>query len=147
MLIEDGILTRENLDEALSHQKKEGGLIGQILVRQGYITEDNLLAALGRQLNLPYLPLMNYSINPDSVKMLEERFCKRHMMLAFDQDEKHLYLAVADPFNTTALEEIKKKYPLELNIFLSTPTEISNMIDMAFNSNFSKNKNPNPNQK
>ena len=42
ILIEDGILTQENLAEALSQQKKEGGLIGQILIRQGYIAEDDL---------------------------------------------------------------------------------------------------------
>lgn len=141
MLVEDGILTRENLEEALSHQKKEGGLIGQILVRQGYITEDNLLAALGRQLNIPYLPLMNYAVNADAVRLLDERFCKRHLLIAFDQDEKHLFISVADPFNDTAIEEIEKKVPLKLNIFLSTPTEITNMIDMAFNSTAPKNKN------
>ena len=139
MLVEDGILTREVLQEALVHQKKEGGLIGQILVRQGYITEDNLLAALGRQLNIPYLPLMNYSINIDAVKRLDERFCKRNMIIAFDQDEKHIFLALADPFNNTAMEEIEKKIPLKLNAFLSTPTEIANMLDMAFNSS-QKNK-------
>ena len=50
ILIEDGCLSPENLQAALQYQKKEGGMIGQILVRLGHVNEDNLIAAIGKQL-------------------------------------------------------------------------------------------------
>ena len=135
LLIENGILTKENLEEALIYQKKNGGVIGQILIRLGYISEENLVAALGHQLNVPYLPLQNYSLNMDVVRQLEEEFCKRNMVIAFDRDAKYIYLSLADPLNVNAIEEIEKLSQMRAQIFISTPSEILNMLDLVFTTN------------
>lgn len=138
MLIEDGILSSENLEEALHHQKKEGGLIGQILVRLGYLSEEDLIATVGKQLQIPYIPLANYSINMEAAQSLPVDFCKKNFVLIFDMDEKHLWTALADPLNEILIEELEKKFKLKLQIFISTPTEVLNMIDLVFNMNSSK---------
>lgn len=132
ILVEDGCLTPENLDEALQHQKKEGGMIGQILIRLGYITEESLIAAVGKQLHIPYIPLSNYSINMEAASQLGEDFSRRHLIVVFDQDEKKLYAATADPLNETALEEIQKKMNLKIQLFISTPSELFSMLDVIF---------------
>ncbi len=133
ILVEDGCLTPENLQEALQHQKKEGGsMVGQILIRLGYITEESLIAAVGKQLRIPYVPLSNYSINMEVATQLDADFCRRHLMILFDQDEKKIYVSTADPLNETALEEISKKFNLKIQLFISTPTEIFNMLDLVF---------------
>ena len=132
ILIEDGALSRENLQEALKHQKTHGGLIGQNLIGLGYVTEENLVAALGRQLHMPYLPLANYSLNMDAARRLEAAFCRRQLMIMFDEDERHMYLADADPLNTNAIEEAERHIKLKSEVFISTPTEIMNMLDIAF---------------
>ena len=132
ILIEDGILTREDLQEALENQKKDGGMIGQILVRLGFISEENLIAALGKQLNMPYMPLMNYAINTQTVQLLNEKFSRNHMVIAFDQDEQRVFLAMADPFDSNAVSEVEKQLNLKPHVYLSTPTEIINMLDMAY---------------
>ncbi|MSR76984.1 MAG: hypothetical protein EXS63_01985 [Candidatus Omnitrophica bacterium] len=133
ILIEDGILSKENLQEALDYQKQNGGgMIGQILVRLGYITEDNLMAVLGKQLSIPYLPLSNYAINTQTVHLLDETLCRSHILIAFDQDEKHLFLAVTDPFDVNLIADLEKQTHLKPQIFLSTPTEIISMLDMTF---------------
>lgn len=139
ILLDDGILTRESLEEALNHQKLEGGMIGQILVKMGYISEDNLIAALGKQMKLPYLPLMNYAVNQQAVLMLDEKTCRGHMVMAFDADEKKIFLVVADPFDTAIIETIAEKTKLRPQVFLATPTEIINMVDMMFSSRPSTN--------
>ena len=90
ILIEEGLLSKENLEEALNHQKKEGGLIGQLLLRLGYISEPQLIAALGKQLSIPYLPLENYSLNTEALENFDEEFLRRNVMTVFDQDEKHV---------------------------------------------------------
>lgn len=132
ILIDDGILSRENLDEALSQQKKEGGLIGQILIRLGYISEDDLVSAVAKQMKTPYLPLANYSINTDAAKLLPKEFCVRNQVVLFDQTEKNIFVAMGDPLNEAAVEEIQKKINLIPQIFISTPTEVLSMLDILF---------------
>ena len=134
ILIEDGILSPENLDEALHHQKKEGGLIGQILIRLGYLSEEDLVAAIGKQLNIPYMPLSNYSMNMEAAQSLAIDFCKKNCALVFDMDEKHVWIALSDPLNEGLQDELEKKFNLKIQIFISTPTEVLNMIDLVFNS-------------
>ena len=139
ILVEDGILSKESLQEALDHQKQSGGgMIGQILVRLAYSSEENLIAALGRQLNMPYLPLSNYAINTQTVQSMDEKLCRTHNMIAFDQDEKHIFLAVSDPFEVNVIEDLEKQMHLKAQIFLSTPTEIASMLDMTFSMNAGK---------
>lgn len=133
ILIEDGILTKENLEEALNHQKKEGGVIGQILITLGYISEEALVAALGKQLKIPYLPLANYSLNADAVQQFNDEFCKRNILIAFDQDDKHVYVAMGDPLNESVIEEIEKKTQRQAQVFLSTSTEILDMLNLMSN--------------
>lgn len=129
LLIEDGVLTRQTLQEALDYQKVNGGLIGQILIGHGYISEENLIAALGRQLNIPYLQISHYAINSDSVGLLDGEFCRKNRIIAFDTNERHVFIAVADPLNTAAIREIEERLKLKTHIFLSTPTEILTALD------------------
>ncbi len=141
ILIEDGVLTQENLDEALIQQKKEGGIIGQILIRLGYVTEENLIAALSKQLGIPYLPLPNYSVNMETIREYGYDFCKQNMLIAFDQDDKYIYVSTADPLNDIALEHIENQSKRRAQVFISTPSEIVNMLDLAFAASSDNGKN------
>ncbi len=134
ILIEDGVLSPESLEEALNHQKKEGGLIGQILIRLGYVTEEELIAAVGKQLRIPYIPLSHYSVNSETAVKFGVESCRRFLVLPFDQDEKNVFLTMGDPLNDLAIGEVEKKYSLRPQIFISTPTEIMNMVELIFSS-------------
>jgi type IV pilus assembly protein PilB len=138
ILIEDGCLIPEHLNEALIYQKKEGGLIGQILVKLGFITEDTLIAAVSKQLSIPYLPLSQYSINMEAAQSLGEEFCRKNLAIMFEQDEKRIYVALADPLNDIVIEEIRKKNKLKLQIFITTPTELNMLLDVVFKSSMRK---------
>lgn len=129
LLIEDGALAREQLEEALDYQKNHGGLIGQILIRLGYITEENLVAALGRQLGIPYLPLQNYSINPDVMPVLGEEFCRRHTLVPFDESARHIFIVMADPTNQTVLRDIETRRGKKVQLFIATSSEILSAIE------------------
>ena len=138
LLIEDGVLSRENLTEALGHQKTHGGLIGQILIRLGYVSEEDLIAALARQLSIPYITLANYSTNVNTAVRFNEEFCRRNLLVAFDEDDRHIFISMADPLNSPALEEIEKQSQLRSQVFISTPSEILNMLDLVFSSHYKK---------
>lgn len=135
ILLEDGILTKPVLEQALAYQKENGGLIGQILVQQGHLSEEELVSVLARQLKMPFLALEHYSINMDAARNLEETFCRQHCVLSFDADDNKVFMALGDPLNDLAVAEVEKKLNLKPQVFLAAPSEIMMMLDLVYTSN------------
>ena len=128
ILIEDGLLSKAQLEEALAYQKEKGGLIGQILIERNFVQEESLIGALGKQFKIPYIPLKNYAINPDMADMLSADFCHENMVVAFDCDPKKVYVAVADPVSDVAIEKIRTLTGRMPQVFLARVSEILNAI-------------------
>ncbi len=128
ILIEDGLLTKAQLEEALAAQKEKGGLVGKILIEKKFVDEESLLSALGKQFKIPYLSLKSYSINPDMSEMLKSNFCHENMIVAFDCDPKKVYVAVADPLNDAAIEKVRTLTGRIPQVFLSRMSEVLNAI-------------------
>ena len=128
ILIEDGLLSKAQLEEALAFQKANGGLIGKILIDKKYVDEDSLIGALGKQFKVPYIPLKNYSINSDMAGMLTAEFCHENTVVAFDCDSKKVYVAVADPVNDAVIEKIKTLTGRIPQVFLARISEILNAV-------------------
>ena len=70
LLVEGGIINKQELDKALLVQKERGGLIGEILVELGFAKEENIAQALTAQYGFPYLPLESYEISADMIKLI-----------------------------------------------------------------------------
>lgn len=128
ILIEDGLLSKAQLEEALAFQQEKGGLIGKILVEKKFLNEESLIGALGKQFKIPYIPLKNYAINPDMASMLNADFCHENMVVAFDCDHKKVYVAVADPMNDASIEKIRTMTRRIPQVFLARMSEILNAI-------------------
>lgn len=128
ILIEDGLLSKAQLEEALAYQKEKGGLIGNILVEKGFVSEESLISALGKQFKVPYLPLKNYSINPDMAELLKADFCHKNQIVPFDFDSKKIFIAVADPMNLDAIEQVRTLTGRIPQVFISRISEILNAI-------------------
>ncbi len=128
ILVEGGLLSKAQLEEALAFQKEKGGMIGQILVEKKFIEEESLTGALGKQSQVPYIPLKNYAINPDMAAMLTSDFCHENMAVAFDCDHKKVYIAVADPLNDAVIEKIRTLTGRIPQVFLARISEILNAI-------------------
>jgi type IV pilus assembly protein PilB len=128
ILIEDGLLSKAQLEEALAFQKEKGGVIGQILIEKKLVDEESLISALGRQFGIPYIPLKNYAINPDMTDILTADFCHENMVVAFDCDHKKIYVAVTDPMNDAAVEKIRTITGRIPQVFLARISEVLNAI-------------------
>lgn len=128
ILIEDGLLSKAQLEEALAHQKEKGGLLGKIFIEKKFLDEESLIGALGKQFKMPYIPLKNYSINPDMAGMLKADFCHENLAVAFDCDHKKVYVAVSDPANDAVIEKIRSLTGRIPQVFLSKISEILNAI-------------------
>lgn len=128
ILIEEGFLERSLLDEALAIQKKEGGLIGSILVRHGWVNEEDLVYSLSKQFSIPYIRLRNFTVNTKALRLIPKEVAERYLFFPFEEGENTISFAMSDPLNLEALEAIEKRVPLRLQVFLATITEIKEAI-------------------
>jgi hypothetical protein len=128
LLIDRGIINKVQLEKALELQKEKGGLIGQILVMLGYAKEEEIAQALTVQYGFPFLPLEYYDINSDAIKLIPENVAKQYNLIAVDKIGDLLTIAMSNPLNVQAAEDIEMLSKCKVQIFVSTMTDINNAI-------------------
>ncbi|MFH0839939.1 MAG: hypothetical protein V1883_02855 [Candidatus Omnitrophota bacterium] len=132
LLMERGIITKEGLEKALKIQKEKGGLLGDILVSMGCTTEEQIAQAITVQYGFPYLPLVSYEIETRIVGMIPENVAKQYCLIGVDKIGDTLTIAMANPLNTQAIEDIEMISGSKVQIFVSTTTDIKNAIDKYY---------------
>lgn len=132
ILLERGSITHQEIEKALAHQKEHGGLMGQILVQMGCVTEEEVALALTAQYGFPYLPLDNYEIDTALSNLIPEPVARQHCLIAIDRIGNALTLAMADPTNIKAIEEIELMTKCVVQAFVSTPTDITQALNKYY---------------
>ena len=110
LLIERGIVNQNQMDKALSIQKEKGGLIGEILVELDYAQEEDIAQALTAEYGFPYLPLGNYEISPEIIEIIPSRVAKQYLLIPIDKIGNNLTIAMSNPLNVQAIEEIGRAH-------------------------------------
>ena len=128
LLLENKLITKEQLDEGLRVQKEKGGLIGQILVALKFTNEVAIAQALTAQYGFPYLPLTNYEIDPVAVKVIPEHVAKQFELIAVDRVGNILTIVMSNPLNSQAVEDVEMLTKLTAQVFVSTATDIHKAI-------------------
>ena len=132
ILLERGAITQQEIEKALAHQKEHGGLMGQILVQMGCVTEEEVALALTAQYGFPYLPLDSYEIDVGLSALIPEPVARQHCLIAIDRIGNALTLAMADPSNVQAIEEVELLTKCVVQTFVSTPSDISKALDKYY---------------
>ena len=128
LLLEKGIINQEQLEKALKIQRERGGLIGQILVMLGYAKEEEIAQALTVQYGFPYLPLDNYEINAEAIKLIPENVATQYNLIAIDKIGDLMTIAMSNPLNVQAIEDIELITKCKVQVFVSTMTDVNNAI-------------------
>lgn len=132
LLVEKGVIDNKQLEKALSVQKDKRALLGEILVELGFATEEQIAQALTSQYGFPYLPLANYEIDSEVVISIPENVCRQFCLIAIGKIGKSLTLAMANPLNQQAVEDIEMICGCAVQVFVSTTTDIRKAIDSYF---------------
>ncbi|MBI4431905.1 MAG: hypothetical protein HY592_00250 [Candidatus Omnitrophica bacterium] len=132
LLIEQKLISPDNLAEALKLQKEKGGLIGQILVSLGYVSEEAIAQALTAQYGFPYLPLAGYEIDPEIANIIPENVARQFGLVAVDRVGSILTVAMSNPLNTSAIEDVEMTTSLKLQIFVATTTDVNEAIKRSY---------------
>ena len=107
MLVDVGAITNEQLEEALAGQKGSGKRLGTYLVDNNYITEDQLIEILRMQLGIDFVDLNKAKIDPSLVSLVPKNIAKQNRVIPVKLDRDTLYLAMEDPMNFMAVENVK----------------------------------------
>ncbi len=133
VLIEQGIITHQQLEKGLNLQKERGGgLIGEILVALGYAKEEDIAQALTVQYGFPFLPLANYEISPEMVSIIPARVCRQYLLIPIDKIGNNLTVAMSNPLNVQAIEDIELLSGCSAQIFVCTLSDIKKAIDKYY---------------
>lgn len=132
LLLERKVIKEHELQKALAVQKEGGGLLGNILVSLGYTTEEQIAQALTTQFGFPYLPLANYEVDPQIVKLIPESVAKQYCLIAIDKVGNSLTVAMSDPLNIHAIEDVELITNCKVQIFVSTQTDIKEAVNRYY---------------
>jgi type IV pilus assembly protein PilB len=132
LLIEKGIITQTQLDKGLAIQKEKGGLLGKILVDLGYAKEEEIAQALTVQYGFPFLPLENYEIDASVIKLVPENVARQYFLIPVDKIGDTITIAMADPLNVAAIEDIEMLGDFTVQVFVSTVSDIARAIDRYY---------------
>ena len=140
VLLERGVINPKELEKALAHQKEHGGLMGQILIELKFVTEEEIALALTAQYGFPYLPLDNYEIDGGLTAIIPKQVARQYCLIPIDRIGNALTLAMADPSNVQAIEDIELMTKCVVQTFVSTPSDITRAIEKCYKHTNSNNK-------
>lgn len=130
--MERGLITTDQLEQALKFQKERGGLIGQILVMLGFAKEEEIAQILTVQYGFPYLPLASYEISKDALALIPENVAKQYNLIPVDKIGDLLTIAMSNPLNIQAVEDVEMLTKSKVQVFVSTMTDITNAINKYY---------------
>jgi type IV pilus assembly protein PilB len=107
LLIREGLITKEQLDKALQEQKNNGQRLGYNLVKMGFVQETEITKMLARQYRMPAVDLARFEVDPKIVKLIPADVALKHLVLPLKREGRTLTVAMADPTNLSVLDDLK----------------------------------------
>ncbi|MDP2653783.1 MAG: hypothetical protein Q8Q08_07100 [Candidatus Omnitrophota bacterium] len=132
LLVERGVIDRQQVAMAIAYQSEKGGLLGEILVELKFATEEDIAQALTCQYGFPYLPLSNYEIETEVINSVPENLGRQYCLIPIDKIGKSLTLAMSNPLNFTAIEDVELITGCTVQAFVSTTSDIREAIDKYY---------------
>ncbi|MHC5157524.1 MAG: GspE/PulE family protein [Planctomycetota bacterium] len=132
-LIQRGSITEEQLQSALEDQKKNGGRLGQALVRQKTLPDNQLTMLLAEYLNFEYISLADFStIDKDVARSIPENISKRFGVLAIEERDDQIVVAMSDPLNVIAVDTVSVKLKRPTQTVLVSESEVQRAIEYVY---------------
>src|ERR1700724_911010 len=113
VLIEDGLLLPNQLEEAVGIQKQEGGRLLKILTDKQFVTEQDMAFSMGRCLNTPPVNLAKLRIPEDVMALIPREMAKANKLVPIARLNGKLFVAMSDPTNVLAVDDLKRRGPLD----------------------------------
>ena len=132
MLIARGIISEEQLEEALREQQVTAERLGTILVTRGYVDEVELVRILAEHFGLEFVDLEERPIDPSAVQMVKESFARYHQLLPIGREDGQLLVAMVNPTNVFSLDDVRSVTGQEVRAIMAEPGQLMRAIDRVW---------------
>jgi type IV pilus assembly protein PilB len=129
ILVQSNLISEEQLDEALTERDDSGKSLARVLLDMGMLTEGQLTSVLAEKIGIQYVDLGTYHIDPEASNIIDAEMAKRYLALPIDYTDGKLVVAMADPTNVFALDDIRIMSGMEIIPVVSTKSDINTAID------------------
>jgi type IV pilus assembly protein PilB len=133
-LVEDGLLSAKQIEELLEQQKKEGTRLLKLLLEKSYVSEQDMAISMGRVLNVPPINLPRITVPLEVADLLPREVAQSYKVVPVSRLENKLFLAMADPLNVLAIDDVRRITKLEVAPLIASEKAIVdklNTIDAA----------------
>ena len=128
-LVEDGLLTTKQVEELLEQQKKEGTRFIKLVIEKAFVSESDMTVSMGRVLNVPPINLARISIPPEVAELLPREVAHNHKIVPISRLENKLFLAMADPLNVLAVDDVRRITKLEVSTLIASEKAIMDKLN------------------
>src|SRR3982075_348088 len=128
VLIEDGLLLPNQLEEAVGIQKHEGGRLLKILTDKQFVTEQDMAFSMGRCLNTPPVNLSKLRIPEEVMALIPREMAKANKLVPIARLDGKLFVAMADPTNVLAVDDLKRRVQLEIVPMIATERAVTETL-------------------
>lgn len=132
ILVQQKLLSEEQLQFSLGEQKRTGRKLGRVFIENGFVTEEQISGALAKQLNIPYINLKFYNINPEVVRLLPETQARRFRAIVLEDRGAALLIGMADPTDLFAYDEISRSVKRNIELAVVNEGELLQTIDRIY---------------
>ncbi len=132
VLVNAGTITEEQLQQALAEQKQNNTPLGKALVQLGFLAEEKFLNSLADQLKIPYLDMQGVKISQEAIRKVPETVARKHRIIPIDIENGSLKLAMTDPLNIFAVDEVTIQSGLDVITVLAAESDIERAIQEEY---------------
>jgi len=128
VLIEDGLLLPSQLEEAVGLQQKEGGRLLKILTDKQFVTDQDMTVSMGRCLNTPLINLSKIRVPEEVMSLVPRDLAKANKLVPIARLNGKLFVAMADPTNVLAVDDVKRRVQLDIVPMIATEKSVSDAL-------------------
>ncbi len=132
LLVKNNLITKDQLSQALAQQDTGGGRIGANLVKLGFISEDEITAFLSRQYGVPSINLAQFEVDANVTKLIDGDMAQKYQVIPINRAGGVLTVAMADPSNIFAIDDIKFKTGLRVEPVVAGESAIRNAVNKYY---------------
>jgi MSHA biogenesis protein MshE len=132
LLVQQRLISQEQLMEALEKQKQSGRKLGRVLVENGFVTEEEISAAIAHQLQIPMVDLKQAHARPEVVRLLPEQMARRFRAVVLENREDAVLVAMADPTDLFAFDEIIHNLGRDVELAVASESGLVHYIDRVY---------------
>jgi len=132
MLLEEGLITPRQLEKAIEQQKNSNESLEKIIIGLGYVTEKEVTEVIGKEMGVPFIDLDEVEIDPELARAIPEHLAQRYKVIPVGQENNKLALAMVDPLNVFAIDDIRLITGFDIEPMIATEETILRSINKQF---------------